>query len=107
LTALWLGAYLRLDYNLMLRNGALMPDRSRNQTLDLNQLAKLIVDTSTGEAPVPGQVAAAREKNPAAVALGSLGGKKGGKARATKLTTEQRHEIAQKAAKARWQKESD
>lgn len=43
-------------------------------------------------------------KNPNAVALGRLGGLKGGKARAEKLTPEQRKEIAQKAAKARWQK---
>ena len=44
------------------------------------------------------------EKNPAAVALGKLGGKKGGKARAEKLTPERRKEIAQKAAEARWAK---
>jgi hypothetical protein len=43
-------------------------------------------------------------KNRAAVALGRLGGKKGGKARAKKLTPEQRSEIAKKAAKARWAK---
>ena len=41
-------------------------------------------------------------KNPAAVALGRLGGKKGGKARAEALTPEQRAEIARKAAKSRW-----
>jgi hypothetical protein len=45
-------------------------------------------------------------KNPHAVALGRLGGLKGGKARARKLTTEQRREIARKAAQARWQKQS-
>ncbi len=42
------------------------------------------------------------EKNPAAVALGRLGGKKGGPARAEKLTAEQRREIAKKAAGVRW-----
>jgi hypothetical protein len=41
-------------------------------------------------------------KNPHAVALGRLGGLKGGKARFEKLTPEQRKEIAQKAAQARW-----
>ena len=41
-------------------------------------------------------------KNPAAVALGRLGGKKGGPARAKKLTPEQRREIAKKGAAARW-----
>ncbi len=44
------------------------------------------------------------EKNPAAVALGRLGGLKGGKARANKLTPEQRKEIAKKAAQTRWSK---
>lgn len=43
-------------------------------------------------------------KNPNAVALGRLGGRKGGKARAAKLTPERRREIAQKAAQARWRK---
>ena len=46
----------------------------------------------------------ADERNPAAVALGKLGASKGGKARAKKLTNEQRVEIARKAAKARWAK---
>ena len=41
-------------------------------------------------------------KDPAAVALGRKGGLKGGKARAAKLTAEQRSEIAKKAAAARW-----
>jgi len=41
-------------------------------------------------------------KNPAAVALGRLGGKKGGRARAEKLTSERRQEIAKKAAQSRW-----
>lgn len=43
-------------------------------------------------------------KNPNAVALGRLGGLKGGKARAAKLTAEQRRDIAKKAAAARWGK---
>ena len=42
------------------------------------------------------------EKNPAAVALGRLGGKKGGPARAKKLSKKRRSEIAKKAARARW-----
>jgi hypothetical protein len=46
------------------------------------------------------------EKNPAAVALGRLGGLKGGKARAKKLTAEQRKEIARKGAAVRWRKKS-
>ena len=43
-------------------------------------------------------------KNPHAVALGRLGGRKGGKARAAKLAPEQRKEIARLAAKARWKR---
>lgn len=44
------------------------------------------------------------EKNPAAVALGRLGGRKGGRARAANLTAEERSESARKAANARWAK---
>jgi len=44
-------------------------------------------------------------KNPTAVALSRLGGKKGGKVRAGKLTLEQCKEVAQKAAQARWNKQ--
>lgn len=44
------------------------------------------------------------EKNPAAVELGRRGGLKGGKARAAKMTPEERSESARKAAKARWAK---
>jgi len=43
-------------------------------------------------------------KNAAAVALGRLGGLKGGKARAERLTARQRAESARKAARARWSK---
>ena len=46
------------------------------------------------------------EKNPAAVALGRLGGKVGGKARAAKLSPERKKEIAKKAATARWKKKT-
>lgn len=45
-----------------------------------------------------------RMKNPAAVMLGHLGGKKGGKARAEKLSPEERSRIAREAANARWSK---
>lgn len=49
----------------------------------------------------------ARPKNPAAVALGRLGGLKGGKARAAKLSPKQRVNIAKKAAQARWSNTSE
>jgi hypothetical protein len=42
------------------------------------------------------------EKNPHAAALGKLGGAKGGKARASKLSPEQRSNVARKAARTRW-----
>ena len=45
-----------------------------------------------------------KKKNPNAVALGKLGGSKGGKIRAERLTAEQRREIARKAVTARWAK---
>lgn len=44
------------------------------------------------------------QKNPAAVALGRLGGLKGGKARAEKLSTEERQSIARNAAMTRWKR---
>ena len=69
---------------------------------DTNQLAKLITDLATGNAE---EVKPETTKNPAAVELGRLGGLKGGNARASKLTPEQRKEIAQKAAQKRWNKE--
>ena len=65
---------------------------------DPNQLAKMIVDIATGQAP-PEPVST---KNPAAVALGKLGGAKGGKARAAALSKEDRVKIAKKAAEKRW-----
>jgi hypothetical protein len=76
-----------------------MPDRSRKRPRDVNELAKQLVDEATGEAepfdPDEG-------KDPAAVALGRKGGLKGGKARAAKMTAEERREAAQRAARARW-----
>lgn len=68
---------------------------------DTNQIAKLITDIATGEKTDKKEV---KEKNPAAVALGRLGGLKGGKARAEKLTAKKRSAIAKKAAKKRWSK---
>lgn len=47
----------------------------------------------------------AKKKNPHAVALGKMGGSKGGKVRASKLSPEQRREIARKAVLARWAKQ--
>jgi len=81
----------------------LMPDRSSKRPSDPSQLAKLMVDIATGEVN-DGWISATPVKNPAAVALGRLGGEKGGKARANSLTSERRSEIAKLAAKKRWNK---
>jgi hypothetical protein len=66
---------------------------------DINALAKSIVDQATGQVQ-PEQ----STKNPAAVALGRLGGLRGGKVRAAKLSKTERVAIAKTAAAARWKK---
>jgi hypothetical protein len=67
---------------------------------DINAMAASIVAEAVGDV----QPTEKPPKNQAAVELGRLGGKKGGKARAEKLTAEQRREIARVAALARWKK---
>ena len=81
-----------------------MPTRSSKPHRDANQAAKHILDQLTGDEPREPEPAPPPEKNAAAVALGRLGGKKGGAARAAALTPEQRSEIAKKAAAGRWKK---
>lgn len=86
---------------------------------DLNELAALIVTEATRDEPEPAvepgiavpvpvgtEPPADNGKNPAAVMLGRLGGLKGGKARAARLTAEERREIAQRAARVRWHSNS-
>lgn len=68
------------------------PKRPRDQ----NQLAKLMVDIASGEVEDKGE-----EKDEAAQAMG----RKGGKARAEKMSPERRREIAQQAAQKRWAKD--
>lgn len=77
-----------------------MPSRSSKPKMprDPNQLAKRIVDLASGSAKETRDDG----KNPHAVALGRLGGQRGGKARAESLTSAQRRAIAEKAASARW-----
>ena len=75
------------------------PKRSRNPIQAAHQVYLEII----GEAPTPEPE---REKNPAAVARGQLGGIKGGHARAAKMTAEERSESAKKAAQARWSRDS-
>ena len=71
-----------------------MPKRSSKKPRDVNDLAAAIVNEATHD-PDEG-------KDPAAVSLGRRGGLKGGKARAEKLTPEQRSRIARNAAQMRW-----
>ena len=73
-----------------------MPNRSRKKPEDENQAARRVLDAVTGEKPP------AQEKNPAAVALGRLGGLAGGPARAKSLSAAKRRKIAKAAARTRW-----
>jgi len=68
--------------------------RKSKRTPDVNIIAATVTQQATDESRIV--------KNPAAVALGRLGGLKGGRARAAKLSPARRSEIAKKAALARW-----
>ena len=87
-----------------------MPERSTKQRpRDPNQLAYQIMLESTGQVPKfdptqPQSKPLDPTKNPHAVALGRLGGLKGGEARAAALSPRKRSQIAAKAARARWGK---
>ena len=74
--------------------------KKKKRSADVNIIASQIVSEATAEEPTPTK--RTKEKNPAAVALGRLGGLKGGPARAKKLSSQKRKEIARKAAKTRW-----
>jgi hypothetical protein len=75
-------------------------EKHQKRPTDTNQLAKRVIDIATSEEPeIPA-------KDPAAVALGRRGGLKGGKARAEKLSPEQRADIARRAAQSRWGRDS-
>jgi hypothetical protein len=76
-----------------------MPKR-KNEEEDFNVAAHRTMTLSTAE-PIP-ITAVKKKKNAAAVALGRLGGKKGGRARADKLDPARRREIASNAARKRW-----
>ena len=81
-----------------------MPKRSSKASTDLNVAAFRGIQ-SWLEIVDPDSIEKPKEKNPAAIALGKLGGAKGGKARAQKLSAKKRKAIATKAAKARWSKQ--
>jgi len=76
-------------------------DEYRQKIADLEEAARYHI-RMISEMQDSDNVESNDEKNPAAVKLGRLGGLKGGKARARKLSAERRREIAQKAARARW-----
>jgi hypothetical protein len=75
-----------------------MVEKRIKRPRDPAQLAKLIMDIAIGEV----KDIVEDGKNPNAVALGKLGGAKGGKARAEKLSDTRRKEIATKAVSTRW-----
>ena len=75
---------------------------TKKRPRDFTQFAKFVIDVASGEVPNPKDTVDTR--NPAAVALGKLGGSKGGKARAAALSPRKRKEIAKKAAAVRWGK---
>ena len=81
---------------------------SKKRDHDFSIIAHRVVQEATGEAepqaiePEP----TLEERHTAAVTLGRLGGKKGGAARAKKLSKKRRSEIAKDAAQARWSKKT-
>lgn len=85
-------AYILLSLSVLWHTSS-MPKRSSS---DINEMAFAVVEQA---ARTPSR------KNPAAVSLGRLGGLKGGKARANKLSAAKRRQIAKRAANARWQSE--
>lgn len=80
----------------------------RKKQLDTQELARSILDRAVPDAEPAKEPEkpAGPAKNPAAVALGRLGGLKGGKARAEKLSATKRKAIAKKAATTRWKNRS-
>jgi hypothetical protein len=82
--------------------------RKQKRDYDFAVNAFRIVQEATGQTPEPEQLKhlSTEDKHAAAVALGRLGGLKGGKARTEKLSPERRKEIAQKAAQTRWKLKS-
>jgi hypothetical protein len=76
----------------------------RKRPRDPAQLAKLMIDIASGEVEDRPPTPEEQGKSPSRVARGKVGGPKGGKARAIKLTPEQRAEIARLAAQTRWKK---
>jgi hypothetical protein len=81
-----------------------MGDQHRKRPRDPAQLAKLVVDIATGQVEDREPTPEEQGKSATAVERGKAGGLKGGKARAMKLSPEQRADIARLAAQTRWKK---
>ena len=75
----------------------------KRSSIDVNMMAAKAINEALKKTEPPKR----KRKNPAAVALGRLGGLKGGTARAQVLTSTERSDIARRAAQARWQKEPE
>jgi hypothetical protein len=81
-----------------------MPESRRKRPRDPAQLAKLMIDIASGEIEDREPTPEEQGKRASRVARGKIGGPKGGKARALKLSPEQRADIARLAAQTRWKK---
>ena len=89
---------------------AVMPPPWHNGTMartkggDFSAIARRVVEQAIGEKLTGEPLEKEPEKNPYAVALGRLGGQKGGIARSVKLSARRRKEIAKRAAITRWKR---
>jgi hypothetical protein len=79
-----------------------MVEKHPKRPRDFSQAAKLVVDITSGEVEDRELTPKEQGKDPAAVTRGRLGGLKGGKSRAAKLSSEDRSAAARKAVQARW-----
>jgi hypothetical protein len=79
----------------------MMADKLRKRPRDFSQAAKLVIDVATGQVEDREPTPEERGKDPAAAALG----RKGGAARAAKISPTRRAEIARTAAAKRWKKD--
>lgn len=77
-----------------------MADKPRKRPRDFSQAAKLVIDVATGQVEDREPTPEEQGKDPAAAALG----RKGGEARAKKLTANQRSDIARRGARKRWER---
>lgn len=84
-----------------------MTEKRPKRPRDLNQWAKAMVDIATGQVTETPSQPPVESASPTMSDIARLGGLKGGRARADKLSAQERTEIAQRAAAARWRKNDD